>query len=134
MIYKDFSKRKVQERKMKIADQEVDVSRIPTRVMLKLIELKDKEEELITGGIETFMELVEIISMACHKNKKITVDWLIDHTDIEMLMGIIAFIVEPLTKLVEFESLKKPAKKEEKKISKNSEAPPEDRKKESSKE
>lgn len=133
MIYKDFSKRKVQKRIMKIADQEVDVSRIPTRVMLKLIELRDKEDELRTGGIETFMELVEIISMACRKNKKITVDWLIDNTDIELLLEIIAFIVEPLTKLVEFEPLKKPAKREEKKISKNSETPPKDQKQKSSK-
>lgn len=128
MIYKDFSKRKVQERIIKIADQKVDVSRIPTRVMLELIELKDKEDELRTGGIETFMKLIEIISMACRKNKKITVDWLMDNTDIEMLMGIIAFIVEPLTRLVETEPLKKPAKKEEKKISKNSEAPLENQK------
>ncbi len=128
MIYKDFSKRKVQERIMKIADQEIDVSRIPTRVMLKLVELKDKEDELRTGGIETFMELVEIISMACRKNKKITVDWLIDNTDIEMLMEIITFIVEPLTRLVEVESLKRTAKKEKKKISKNSDTPLENQK------
>ena len=128
MAYKDFSKRKYEKRTMKIADQEVDVSRIPTRVMLKLVELKDKEDELKTGGIETFMELVEIISMACRKNKKITVDWLIDNTDIEMLMGIIAFIVEPLTKLVEVEPLKRTAKKEKKKISKNSDTPLENQK------
>lgn len=113
MAYKDFSKRKYEPRTIKIEDQEIDVSRIPTRVMLELAELKDKEDELKTGGTEVFMEIVKIISMACYKNKKITPDWLIDHTDIEMLIGILNYIIEPLTKIAE-----KTAKKA-KKVSKN---------------
>lgn len=112
MAYKDFSKKVYEKRIVKIDDQKIDVSRIPTRVMLKLAELKDRGEELRAGGIETFMELVKIISLACSKNKKITPDWLIDHTDIEMLTELLEFIVEPLTKIAE------KAEKKAKKLSK----------------
>ncbi len=128
MIYKDFSKRKVEKRIMKIADQEIDVSRIPTRVMIRLAEIRERRDELEAGSLADFYEVIEIMSIACSKNKKITPDWLIDHTDIEMLMEVIVFIVEPLTKLAEVEPLKKPAKKEEKKISKNSDTPLENQK------
>jgi len=128
MIYKDFSKRKIEKRIMKIANEEVDVSLIPTRVMLRLAELRERRGESETGSIDDFHEVVEIMSVACGKNKKITPDWLIDNTDIGLLMEVIAFIVEPLTKIAKVESLEKTAEKEEKKTSKNSGTPLKDQK------
>lgn len=126
-IRKDFSKTVYQKRIAVIEGEEIDVSRISTRVMLNLIELKDRREELEAGGKEIFYELIEIISQCCKTNKKITVDWLIDHTDMMQLLDLIEFILEPLTVKAEGVIIKK-----DEKVSKNSEAPLEDQKKKSS--
>lgn len=128
-IRRDFSQTVYVKRIAVIKGEEIDVSRISTRVMLNLIELKDRRDELEAGGKEIFYELIEIISKACKSNKKITADWLIDNTDIMQLLDLIEFIIEPLTAKVEDVIIKK-----DEEVSKNSEAPPEDRKKETSKE
>jgi len=124
---KDFSQTVYPMRIEVIENEEIDVSKISTRVMLNLVELKDRQEELKAGGTGIFYELIEIIAQACKANKKITTDWLIDNTDIMQLLDLMEYIIEPLTVKVESAMVKK-----DEKISKNSEAPPEKQKQESS--
>lgn len=124
---RDFSKTVYPKRIAVIEGEEIDVSKISTRVMLKLVELKDRREELEAGEIGIFYELIEIISQCCKANKKITADWLIDNTDIMQLLDLMEYIIEPLTVKVESVIVKK-----DKKISKNSEAPLKDQKQKSS--
>jgi len=127
VIRKDFSKTVYQKRIAVIGGEEIDVSKISTRVMLNLVELKDRRDELEAGEIGIFHELIEIMSQACKANKKITADWLIDNTDTMQLLDLMEFIIEPLTVKVEGVMVKK-----DEEISKNSEAPPGDQKQESS--
>lgn len=124
---RDFSKTVYPKRIAVIGGEEIDVSKISTRVMLNLVELKDRRDELEAGDIGIFYELIEIIAQACKANKKITADWLIDNTDIMQLLDLMEYIIEPLTVKVEAVMVKK-----DEKISKNSETPPKDQKKESS--
>jgi len=124
---KDFSQTVYPKRIAVIEKEEIDVSKISTRVMLNLVELKDRREELEAGGTGIFYELIEIIAQACKANKKITADWLIDNTDIMQLLDLMEYIIEPLTVKVEDVMVKK-----DEEISKNSEAPPGDQKQESS--
>jgi len=96
MVIKDFSKKTYEKRIAKIEGEEIDVSKIPTRVMLRLIELKEKQDDTETTSTGDFNEIIEIIAVACRKNKKITPDWLKDNTDIIQLLNLMAFIIEPL--------------------------------------
>ncbi len=125
---RDFSKIVYPKRIAVIEGEKIDVSKISTRVMLNLVELKDRRDELEAGEIGIFYELIEIIAQACKANKKITADWLIDNTDIMQLLDLMEYIIEPLTVKVESVIIKK-----DEKVSKNSKAPPKDQKKESSK-
>lgn len=95
-IRKDFSKTIYEKRIAVIEGEEIDVSRISTRVMLNLVDLKERREELEAGGKEIFYKLIEIIAQCCKSNSKITVDWLIDNTEIMQLLDLMEFIVEPL--------------------------------------
>ena len=124
---KDFSKTVYEERIAVIEGEEIDVSKISTRVMLSLVELKDKRDELEAGGTGIFYELIEIIAQACKSNPKITSDWLIDNTDIMQLLDLMEYIIAPLTAKVESVIVKK-----EEEVSKNSKAPLKDQKQESS--
>lgn len=101
MIVKDFSKKSYEKRIAKIEGEEIDVSRIPTRVMVELAELNERKDELARNSIESFNKIVEIISLACRKNPKITPDWLKDNTDIEQLFDLMEFILEPVKRRAE---------------------------------
>lgn len=128
VMKKDFSQTVYEQRIAVIEGEEIDVSKISTRVMLNLVELKDRRDELEAGGIGIFYELIEIIAQACKANKKITADWLIDNTDIMQLLDLMEYIIEPLTAKVDAVIIKK-----DKKISKKPKTSLKDQKQKSSK-
>lgn len=99
MIKKDFSQGREQ-RIALIEGEEIDVTKIPTRVTIELSELseeikKSKGDNAISN-VDNFNKIVDIISTACKTNKKITPDWLKDNTDITQLLDLMNFILEPI--------------------------------------
>ncbi len=82
-----------------VAGEKIDVSRIPTIVQIKIAELNKREKGMSKeekASPERFLELIDIIALACAKNPKITKDWLIENTDMEQLLDLMQFILEPL--------------------------------------
>lgn len=84
---------------VKLAGKEIDVTKIPSKVTLKLI---DSYEGLNENNPET-MELVLDIVMDIIKaqNPEVTKEWLIDNTDITQLIALIEFILLPIQDRVE---------------------------------
>ncbi|QJD87902.1 hypothetical protein [Cohnella herbarum] len=79
---------------VKLAGKEIDVSKIPSRVTMELVE---KSEELKAGGKQSFPLLLDMIVKVCRPSQpEITSDWLIDNTDFEQLMAIIEFVMAPV--------------------------------------
>ena len=99
-IIKDFDKIVPEKRVAILAGEEIDVSKIPTRVTIELAKLKDRKDEL-SDDVKGFEKTLEIIALACKSNPKINADFLIDNTDFEQLMDFIDFILEPITKRTE---------------------------------
>lgn len=91
---KDFGKVVRPQRKLLLAGEEIDVSVIPSRVAIEMTQLADQQDK---SSEDTFMQAVDLVSRVCQsKNPKITVDWLLDNTDFELLMDVIDFVLEPV--------------------------------------
>lgn len=97
---KDFDKLAPPKRVVKIAGEEVDVSKIPSRVTLEIARLADNADKL--NSEEGFIKSLELVAMACKpSNEKITVDWLLDNTDFDTLMDFCEYVLEPIRKRTE---------------------------------
>lgn len=79
---------------VKLAGEEIDVSIIPTRVVL---EMEKKKTLLMSGKDESFPMLLNMIVKVMRISKpEITEDWLIDNTNMNQLIALITFIMEDL--------------------------------------
>ena len=100
MSIKNFDKIVRPERKAILCGEEVDLTKIPTRVTLEMTRLSDNQSKL--NSEEGFHATVELVAMACKpSNPKMTADWLIDNTDFETLMEFMDYALEPVKKRVE---------------------------------
>lgn len=96
---RDFDKIVRQPRKARIAGEEVDVTKIPSRVTLEMAKFADNKG---MGSDETFYKVLELVAKACQpSNKKITADWLLDNTDFDQMMDFCEFVLEPIRKRAE---------------------------------
>ncbi len=97
-IIRDFDKIVRQERRARIAGEEVDVTKIPSRVTLEMTKFVDKG----MGSDETFFKMLDLVAKACQpSNPKITADWLLDNTDFDQMMDFCEFVLEPIRKRAE---------------------------------
>lgn len=97
-IFKDFNKIIPEVRVAKLGDQEIDVSKIPSRISLELAIFRDKVLTMKSSE-EQQRESLEIVAKVCQvKNSKITVDWLLDNTHYEQLIEFIDFVLEPINR------------------------------------
>ena len=108
-IIKDFNTVLPPKRIAKLADEEIDVSLIPSRVTLELAIFRDS---IFKGKIksleEQYRKSVEIVAKICQvKNPKITPEWLIENTNYEQLNEFIDFVFEPINRLGKGKSKKK---------------------------
>jgi len=105
---KDFDKVLRTERKARISGEEVDVTKIPSRVTLEMARLNDSSEEL--NSEEGFYKSIDLVAQACKpSNPKITTEWLLDNTDFETLMDFMDYVLDPVkqrTEKAEQEALK----------------------------
>lgn len=97
-IFKDFNKIIPEVRIAKLGDEEIDVSKIPSRVSLELAIFRDKVLTMKSSE-EQQRKSLEIVAKVCQvKNPKITVDWLLDNTHYEQLIEFIDFVLEPINR------------------------------------
>src|SRR5690625_5246151 len=95
----DLDKLVPEQRIVKLAGEEIDVSKIPSRVTM---EVAEKAEVLKSGSNESFPILLDMIVKICKPSKPgITQDWIIDNTSMDQLLALIEFVIEPLNEKVE---------------------------------
>jgi hypothetical protein len=92
-LFKDFDAVIKQQRTARLAGEEIDVSLIPSRVMVELLEMMGSKD---LENVENFFNVMELVSKVCQvSNKKITVDWLYDNTDLDTLLDFAEYVIQP---------------------------------------
>lgn len=87
-----------------LAGEEIDVSKIPSRVTM---EVAEKAEVFKEAGSESFPALLDMIVKICKPSKQdITQDWIVDNTSMDQLLALIEFVLEPLQDKVKEEQAK----------------------------
>lgn len=93
-VFKDFDAVIKQQRTARLAGEEIDVSLIPSRVMVELLEMMGSKD---LENVENFFAVMELVAKVCQvSNKKITVDWLYDNTDLDTLLDFAEFVIQPV--------------------------------------
>ncbi len=93
-IIKDFDKVIRPTRIAVLAGKELDVSTIPTRVTMELLEFMKRGSISDPSNFTAVIDMVAKIS----RDPEVTVDWLYDNTDLDTLVDLLTFIMEPLSK------------------------------------
>lgn len=86
-------------RTFSLAGKTVDVSRIPTRVVLSIARDNEVLEARNDASFDLMLGYVETICKA--SAPEVTRDWLLDNTDITQLWALINFVLAPLHERVE---------------------------------
>jgi|SRR5690606_23579305 len=95
----DLDKLIPEQRIVRIAGEEIDVSKIPSRVTM---EVAQKADILRSGSDESFPIMIDMIVKILKQSKPdVTRDWIIDNTSMDQLIALIEFVLEPLNKKVE---------------------------------
>lgn len=90
----DLDKIVADERIVRLAGKEINVTKIPSRVTL---EIAEKSDVLESGSNESFTLLLDIIVKVCKPSQPdITRDWIIDNTSLDQLLALIEFILKPI--------------------------------------
>ena len=101
MALKNFDKINREKREIQVGGEIADVTRIPSRVMMELLEAKDKGE-LSEENPDSFYKVLGLIEKICSvSNPKMTADFLIDNTDFEALIELTEYVMEPVHKKME---------------------------------
>ena len=109
-LFRDFNKIIPEKRIAKLADKEIDVSRLPSRTSIEMAIFLDNVLNGKVNNEQAALRSVEIVAEACNKlnpDLGITSDWLLDNTHYEQLIAFIDFVLEPINKPKEKESKKK---------------------------
>ena len=89
----DLDKLAPEQRILVLEGREIDVSKIPSRVMLEIIQKKDEMEEKGTD----FEGTIDLAVKICKPSfPEITKDWLLDRTDFTQLVDLLEFVLKPL--------------------------------------
>lgn len=90
----DLDKIITDQRIVRLSGEDIDVSKIPSRITL---ELAEKVDVLQSGSADSFPILMDMIVKICKPSKpEITRDWLVDNTSTEQLLALIEFALKPL--------------------------------------
>lgn len=94
---KDFNKLIAEQRIAVLGEKEIDVTKIPSGVMLRLMEFADKVEAKELTPKEQFMESINVVAMVCQRlDKEVTTEWLMANTDFDQLMEFSDFVLAPI--------------------------------------
>ena len=92
---RDFDKVIREQRLAVISGEQVDVTKIPSRVTLEMAQFADDADALKQE--DSFRKVLDLVCKACApSNSKITVDWLLDNTDFDTLMEFCEFVMAPI--------------------------------------
>ncbi|KAB2337656.1 hypothetical protein F7731_08670 [Cytobacillus depressus] len=90
----DLDKLIPEQRIIRLAGKEIDVSKIPSRVTL---EIAKKSDVLKSGSEESFPVLLDLVVKICKPSQPdITSDWIIDNTSLDQLLALVEFILKPI--------------------------------------
>lgn len=90
----DLDKLIPDQRIVRLAGKEINVSKIPSRVTL---EIAEKSDVLQSGSNESFPLLLDMIVKICKPSQPdITTDWLVDNTSLDQLLALIEFVLKPI--------------------------------------
>lgn len=93
----DLDKLIPDKRIVKLAGKEIDVSKVPTRVVLEIEKNKDQLE-----GEASFDLVLDMVCKICKPSfPEISVDWLIDNTDMNQLIAMLEFVMKPIREKAE---------------------------------
>jgi len=82
-----------------LAGETVDVSMLPSKLVLELARNRAKFEQ---EGDEAFDLILDKVEQMCKRsNPVVTKEWLMEHSTIQQLMAVIEFVLAPLTEMVE---------------------------------
>lgn len=90
----DLDKLIDKKRIIKLAGKEIDVSRIPSKVSLGLLERYEEIDEDNSDSMDRTFDL--IMDIVKPQNPDITKDWIIENTDLIQLMAFIEFVIKPV--------------------------------------
>jgi len=96
MALKNFDEINREKREIQVGGEIADVTRIPSRVMLELIDASDNGE-FSEDNPNSFKRTLDMAEKICTpSNPKMTAEFLLDNTDIETLIDILYYIMEPV--------------------------------------
>jgi len=96
MTLKNFDKINKEKREIQVGGEKADVSRIPSRVMLELIDAAESGE-IADDNPSSFKRVLELVEKVCTaSNPKMDQDFLLDNTDFETLTELIYYVMEPV--------------------------------------
>ena len=105
-IIKDLDKLAPQQRRARLGGRVIDVTTIPARVLMEAARFSD-EMEKYSGEERLDKALSLVVRIAKVHDPEMTLDWLLEHADINQLMALIDFTLEPLKTRVREEQEKK---------------------------
>jgi hypothetical protein len=98
-MIKDLDKLAPQQRQIRLSGRVIDVTTIPSRVLLESAKFADEMEKY--SGEERLVKAIGIAArIAQVHDTEITADWLLDHADLNQLMAFIDYTLEPLKQRV----------------------------------
>lgn len=94
--FKDLDKLIEDERFVKLAGQELDVTKLPSKYTLEMAKKVGQYDDPNDPAVvdETIDTIAKILDT--QNDKEITPDWLLENTTMDQLLGLIEFIMEPI--------------------------------------
>lgn len=87
---------------VKLAGKKIDVTKIPSKVTLKVVDIY---EEISRDDPESFDKVFDIVMMVIKsQNDDIDKDWLIENSTIDQLIELVEFIMKPINERIEEKS------------------------------
>jgi hypothetical protein len=98
--FKDFDSLIPEKRVAKIAGKEIDVSKIPARIVLEQAKFRD---DILSGKVKSFLEqqkkTFDMVEKICKvSSPDFEVEKIIDDITVDQLLDFIDFVIEPLNK------------------------------------
>lgn len=104
MGLKNFDQINREKREIQVGGEKADVTKIPSRVMLELIDAAESGE-ISEDNPASFKNVLSLVEKVCTpSNPKMTADFLLDNTDFETLTELIYYIMEPVREKMEQQS------------------------------
>jgi len=101
MGLKNFDQINREKREIQVGGEVADVSKIPSRVMLELVDAAESGE-VSEDNPASFKRVLELVEKVCvPSNPKMTADFLLDNTDFEILMELVYYVMEPVRDSIE---------------------------------